>query len=316
MTSERVFIQSLRHKAPVRQGALRLGIGDDCAVIRPQKGSEIVITTDFSLEKRHFRRDWHPPQSAGHRCLARGLSDLAAMGAKPLAAFLSLAIPKDLEKSYVDGFLHGLLALAKSTGTPLAGGDTASAPDPYLLADITLLGSVPTGKALLRSAAKAGEGIYVTGRLGAASSELEALAANPASFRRAKDTGSHAHLYPQPRLAVGQALLAKKLSTCAIDISDGLSVDLLHLCEESNTDAEIHEGAIPLGGTLHQALHGGEDYELLFTSSKALPKKIAGVPITRIGTILPRAARKSRISLINGAGKRTTLKPLGWEHKL
>lgn len=316
VTSERAFIQALRRKTPARQGQVRLGVGDDCAILRPPKGAEIVVTTDFSLEGRHFRRDWHPAESAGHRCLARGLSDLAAMGAKPMAAFLSLAVPGGMDKAYMDGFLKGLLALAEQTKIPLAGGDTASAPGDALLADITLLGSVPRGRALLRSAAKPGDGIYATGRLGAAAAELELLAAKPAGLQKTKSNEVHAHLYPQPRLAVGQALVAKKLAACAMDVSDGLSVDLLHICEESGVDAEVEAARLPLGGTLLQALHGGEDYELLFTTAKPLPKKIAGVAVARIGTVLPRTGRSAHMTLVNDAGKRSALKPLGWEHKL
>ncbi|MBS1813546.1 MAG: thiamine-phosphate kinase [Acidobacteria bacterium] len=314
--AERDFIRSLYRQASGGRGPLRLGIGDDCAILRPPKGIEIVVTTDFSLENKHFRRDWHPPQSAGHRCLARGLSDLAAMGAKPLAAFLSIAVPKGLEKAYLNGFLRGFMALAKAHSVPLAGGDTAAAPGDELLADITLLGTIPQGKALLRSGAKAGDGIYVTGRLGAAAAELEQLAANATHFKAAKPSEIHPHLFPQPRLAVGQALLKRKLATAAIDISDGLSVDLLHLCEESKLDAEIETATLPLGATLMQALHGGEDYELLFTASRPVPKKLAGVPITRIGTMLPRAGRSPRMSLLDEKGKRNLLKPQGWEHQL
>ena len=150
---------------------MRLGIGDDCAILRPPAGSEIVVTTDFSLEQVHFRSDWHPPESAGHRCLARGLSDLAAMGAKPVAAFLSLAVPAEMTvadrgSSWIERFLHGLLTLADKHKTQLAGGDTAQSPSfdeagakqtGMVSADIVLLGTAPRGRAMLRSGAKAGD---------------------------------------------------------------------------------------------------------------------------------------------------------------
>ena len=193
-----------------RNGTVELGIGDDCAILRPLAGDEILVTTDFSLENRHFRRDLHPPASVGHRCLARGLSDLAAMGATPMAAFLSLALPKDLLQSrsgrrWVDGFFSGLRTLAQKHRTPLAGGDTSESPADLILADIILIGSAPRGRSLRRSGARRGDNLYVTGVLGGAHAELCALlAANRASS--AKDSPDHPHLFPQPRLAVGSAL--------------------------------------------------------------------------------------------------------------
>src|SRR5882757_10963335 len=151
--AERELIAGIRRRADKllmgrrKSGILTLGIGDDCAVLRPRRGKELVVTTDLSLENVHFRRDWHPPQSVGHRCLARGLSDLAAMGARPEAAFLSLALPADLAGTWVDGFLDGLMALAEHYQVPLAGGEMAKSTT--VVADIVLLGSVPRGKALL-----------------------------------------------------------------------------------------------------------------------------------------------------------------------
>ncbi|MDP9040314.1 MAG: AIR synthase related protein, partial [Acidobacteriota bacterium] len=155
-----------------------LGIGDDCALLRAPPGHELAVTTDLLLEGRHFRRDWHPAASAGHRALARGLSDLAAMGARPLAAFLSLALPPRMlgtrtGRAWVDGFFAGLHALGDRMGVPLAGGDTAESPADLILADITLVGSVTPGRALRRSAARPGDRLYVTGSLGGAAAELE-----------------------------------------------------------------------------------------------------------------------------------------------
>ena len=144
--AERELIAGIRRRADQllmgqrKSGILTLGIGDDCAVLRPRRGKEIVVTTDLSLENVHFRRDWHPPQSVGHRCLARGLSDLAAMGARPEAAFLSLALPSELTGTWMDGFFDGFMALAKRYRVPLAGGDMAKSPT--VVADIVLLGSV------------------------------------------------------------------------------------------------------------------------------------------------------------------------------
>lgn len=322
---ERRFIQSVRTRAGRAGGALRVGIGDDAAVLRPKGKSEIVVTTDFSLENKHFRRDWHPAKSAGHRCLARGLSDLAAMGARPMAVFLSLAIPagtmeKTAGKKWVDGFLEGVLELAKASGVKLGGGDTATAPGEEILADIVLLGSVPRGRALLRSGAKVGDSIYVTGTLGAAAVELEVLSDDPKKFARSKvgDKDGHPHLFPQPRLNVGRALIrrgGKDKATAAIDLSDGLSTDLMHLCEESGVAAVVDATSIPLGGTLLHALHGGEDYELLFTGKK-LPKNIAGVQVTKIGTIEKAKKNQPPVRIRMADGTESALLPMGWEHQI
>jgi len=250
---------------------IRLGIGDDCAILRVPRGHELLVTTDLSLEGRHFRRDWHPARAVGHRTLARGLSDLAAMGAEPLAAFLSLALPRELAGSkWAAEFLEGLLALAKQAGVALAGGDTAESAS-GVIADIVLTGSAPAGMALLRSGARAGDALYVTGALGGASAELAML---PTSQKR--DVGhpefsAYPHLFPQPRLAVGKRL--RKIATACIDVSDGLSTDLAHLCAESKCGALIEATALPVHAlaaprrdALQLALHGGEDYELLFTA--------------------------------------------------
>jgi thiamine-monophosphate kinase len=322
---ELALIQRIRARAGLTVSlGLRLGIGDDCAILKPRPGEEIVVTTDLSLEGGHFRRDWHPAASIGHRALARGLSDIAAMGARPLAAFLSLALPAAVAKNaaWIDSFLDGLLTLAKLHYAPLAGGDTSEAPNDAVIADIVLLGAAPAGRALRRSTARPGDLLYCTGALGGASTELASLAANPQSFARAKPDGTHPHLFPQPRLAVGQALLRKKLATACIDLSDGLSTDLTHLCEASAVSAKIDANSLPLHPLAAQlapetrmnaALNGGEDYELLFTAKPTtrIPRTIAGVPITCIGRI---TTRRSRITLIDAAGRRTPLQPHGWEH--
>jgi thiamine-monophosphate kinase len=298
-----------RHK----KGILTVGIGDDCAVLHPQRGKELVVTTDLSLENVHFRRDWHPPQSVGHRCLARGLSDLAAMGARPEAAFLSLAVPAELTGPWIDAFLDGFMALAERYQVPLAGGDTAKSP--LLVADIVLLGSVPKGKALLRSGARPGDVIYVTGALGGSAAELRALERRPGDYRGKYKVG-HPHLYPEPRLAAGRKLMRGGLATAAIDLSDGLSTDLAHLCDESRLSAEIDVEALPVDAraTLEQALHGGEDYELLFTASPKtkVPTQVGGVLTHAIGRMKKRG--KGPQVVLDNDGTRTALKPGGWNH--
>src|SRR5580658_5246589 len=280
MLGERELIAAIRKRALLtgrrKRGILSLGIGDDCAILRPRKDQEIVVTTDLSLENVHFRREWHPPESVGHRCLARGLSDLAAR-----------------------------------CQVPLAGGDTANAP--MVIADIVLLGSVPRGEALLRSGARAGDLLYVTGALGGSAAELFALEQQPASFR-GTSTAGHPHLFPEPRLAAGRK--ARKLATAAIDVSDGLSTDLAHLCEESGLAAEIDAAALPVDAraTLEQALHGGEDYELLFTASPKtlIPKQLGGVLVHLIGRMKKRG-KGPQVTLTRD-GARSELVVAGWEH--
>ena len=319
---ELALIETIRRASGRRaMGSVRVGIGDDCAVLRPPGGHEIVVTTDFCLEGRHFRRDWHTPESAGHRCLARGLSDLAAMGAKPLAAFLSLALPPGTDKEWTTGFFRGLRALADSEAVPLAGGDTSQAPGPQILADIVLLGSVPAGKALLRSTARAGDLIYVTGRLGGSAGELEYLASTPAKTKSPGKPGKHPQLFPAPRLALGQTLLRRSLATACIDISDGLSTDLKHLCDASRLSAELDLAALPIhplaAGRIDFALHGGEDYELLFAANPTtrVPGKIGGVEMTCIGRFATRKPGAVMIA-IDERSVRRQLRAAGWEHTI
>ena len=337
------------------------GIGDDCAILGPPAGNEVLVTTDFTLESVHFRREWHSPESVGHRCLARGLSDLAAMGANPLAAFLSLALPVELVRSrsgrlsWRERFFDGFLSLANRYKVPLAGGDTAESPliaaalrrnrtdrretvTGLGLMDIVLVGTAPKGRALRRSTAKVGDRIFVTGYLGGAAAELAQLGAHPRRFRSATAATAeagmpnpHPHLFPEPRLAVGAWLLKNHRASSAIDISDGLSTDLDHLCEESSLGATVDASAIPIhpiarrvagldwDKALQFALHGGEDYELLFTASPTMhiPRLIAGVPITCIGEMRADKSPTPRIQLVEVIDRQKRVRPLppgGWEH--
>ncbi len=309
-------------------GGLRLGIGDDCALLAPRRGEELAMTTDLSIAGRHFRLDWHQPEAIGHRVLARGLSDLAAMGARPVAAFLSLGLPRSLttavgrRSSWFERFLDGLLALAEAYSTPLAGGDLAESP--VAVADIVLIGAVPRGRALLRSGAKPGDLLYVTGALGGAAAglaRLEKLASparpNPPCIPKKLEALLAAHLYPRPRIAQGLWLQRRGLASAALDLSDGLSTDLAHLCEESGVAAEADAALLPIhaAATLDQALHGGEDYELLFTApvTARLPRSIAGVPMTQIGRITRPRASQPMITLLTQQG-RLPLEAHGWEH--
>jgi thiamine-monophosphate kinase len=308
---EKKLIKQIRRSARGGESVVT-GIGDDCAVLSVPPGHELLVTTDFTIEKVHFRRDWHRPELVGRRCLTRGLSDIAAMGGEPRAAFLSLAVSSDVPQKWVDRFLKGLLDLAEEFKVPLAGGDTAQSAG-GIQADIVVVGSVPQGKAVLRSGAKAGERIYVTGELGGSAAAL-------ARLEESKPLGAEyvRHFRPQARVAVGQWLRQRGVASAMIDVSDGLSTDLEHICQESHVGAEIEGEAIPralvgLGKkrvALELALHGGDDYELLFTSAAAIPSEVEGVRVTRIG----RTTQSAGMRLIGADGKARRLEAAGWEH--
>jgi thiamine-monophosphate kinase len=333
--SEVALLDRIRARAAQSQGqSLRLGIGDDCALLRLRRDEELAVTTDLSIEGRHFRLDWHTPESIGHRALARGLSDLAAMGARPVAVFLSLGLPRALTRAskkgqaWIDRFYDGLLSLASAHNTPLAGGDLAESP--IAVADIVLAGAVPRGRALLRRGARPDDLLYVTGSLGGAAAGLASMAelaatrtqsARPHSLGIPKRLGPQLapHLYPQPRIAQGLWLQRRRLASAAIDISDGLSTDLAHLCAESAVAAEVDAALLPIrpGATLAQALHGGEDYEILFTAAKSvrIPSSVAGVPVTHIGRIVRPRSGRPQVTLLTPE-RSQPLAAEGWEHFL
>ena len=310
---ERKLIERIQRLTSRRApGFIIRGIGDDCAILRVATGHHLLITTDLSIEGVHFRRKWHPAESVGHRCLARGLSDIAAMGGEPLACFLSLGLPASLNQAWVEGFVRGFERLAQRFRVALAGGDTSAAL--RITADIVVAGQIPAGQAVLRSGARPGDRIYVTGDLGASAAALKRLFTG----QRVKPATAPSHFYPEPRLAVGHWLRKRKMATSMIDLSDGLSVDLRHICDESRVTASLRARAIPVArnATLDLALHGGEDYELLFTARPraVVPARIAGVKVTEIGGIHARKDYPAAIRLLDENGKARTLEPQGWEH--
>ncbi len=259
--------------AGAHDASLIRGIGDDCAILRPRANQDLVFTTDFVLEGRHFTLDTHRAADVGHKALARSLSDLAAMGSEPVFCLVSLAVPAKLAGAWVKGFYKGLLSLATKHKIMLAGGDLSRFDK--VIADVMCCGRLPRGKAMLRNAAKPGDAIYVTGELG----------------RSAR---------PEPRVTEGIAL--RRLGVkAAIDISDGLVIDLHRLCIESKVSAEIDHLPVARGAALEDALYGGEDYELLFT---ARPGKFSA---TRIGAITSGKPGEVRFQ-----GKR--LRPKGFDH--
>ena len=252
--NEVAIVEKLR-KLAARGPRITLGIGDDCAIFRPHPGRELLFKIDPMIEDVHFRRE-QPPAIVGQRALARNLSDIAAMGGDPHFCLVSLALPRELGEKWIFAFYRGLLALARRTGTALAGGHLAHAEKIYC--DVMVCGSVPRGNALLRSAARPGDALYVSGRLGK-------------PWDRAI----------QPRLAFGKSLRGR--ATSCVDVSDGLSLDLRRMCMASGVAAEVDRVPVVRGATIERALHGGEDYELLFTlPPKARPPRGS----FRIGTMM------------------------------
>lgn len=287
-------IRSFADQIPAVKNIIR-GIGDDCAVVRPAPNTDLVFTTDFTLEDRHFTTDTHTPKDIGHKALARSLSDLAAMGADPVFCLVSLALPAHLGAAWMKNFYSGLTALARTHRIALAGGDLARGEK--IAVDVMCCGRVPSGHAILRNGAKPGDLLYVSGELGGSA----------LGFARRRGAAWKRHKRPEPRIELGHAL--RRIATSAMDLSDGLSLDLERLCQESKVGAELTVD-VPRakGASLEQALHGGEDYELLFTAkpSKRVAAEIAGVRITRIGRIT------AEIGTIKYKGK--ALEPLGFDH--
>jgi thiamine-monophosphate kinase len=296
---ETKLIESLRRRVRLPlTGGLVLGIGDDCAIFRPRGSDEdLLFTTDMLIEGVHFLRETHTAADIGWKSLARGLSDIAAMGGQPRFCLLSLALAPWADGRWLNGFYRGLLGLAQSAGAALMGGDLARSSK--VMADIMVCGAVPRGKALRRDGARAGDGIYVSGRLGG--SALGLASGGGKAWKR--------HARPQPRLALGKFLRQRLHATAAMDLSDGLSIDLHRMCVAAGLTAEIEAPPRQPRATLQQALHGGEDYELLFTAAPgvAVPVHFEGLPLTRIGTM--RKGRKGAVQL-----EGVPLAPLGYDH--
>jgi thiamine-monophosphate kinase len=295
-------IRRLAGSAPRGSGVV-LGIGDDCAIFRQRGANEdLVFTTDMLVEDVHFRRETHRPEDAGWKALARGLSDIAAMGATPRFCLVSLALAPWADAGWVDGFYRGLLRLAQREKTVLAGGDLGRAAK--VMCDIVVCGSVPRGRALRRAGAHAGDGIYVSGALGGSALGLSQLGLEMGAGRARRR-----HLKPEPRIALGRFLREKVRATAAMDLSDGLSLDLRRLGLESGLSAVIEAPPVFPGASLEQALDGGEDYELLFTAGTRarVPGSFEGLPLTRLGTM-----RKGRPGAVLLEGAR--LPPLGYDH--
>lgn len=282
------LIERFFHR-PVQRAAL--GVGDDCALLRPRPGMQLAVSTDLLVEGRHFLSTVDPAR-LGHKSLAVNLSDLAASGAEPLAFTLSLSLPR-ADAAFLEPFSRGLLALADAHGIELVGGDTTAGP---LTIGITVIGEVPPGEALLRSGARAGDELWVSGRLGDARLALEAfrgtLALDAEGFTQARQAMEQ----PQPRVALGRAL--RGVASAAIDLSDGLLGDLGHVLRRSGVGAVLDLPALPRSALLSAQpeavqrtclLAGGDDYELLFSAPADRHAQVlaaaaaSGTPVQRIG---------------------------------
>ena len=283
-------------RAAARRGVARhvvVGIGDDAAVLRPRAGEDVVVTTDALVEDVHFRWSTDPPRHVGRRAIAASLSDLAAMGARPLGVTVAFAGPPDLPVRRLDALTAGLLDLCVATDAPLVGGNVARAPRTSLT--VTAVGAVPRGRALRRDRARRGDRVLVTGTLG-----------GPALARaRAEGSGRSVKLVPEPRLDAGRRLGRAGWMGACIDLSDGLIADLGHLLEASGVGARVSVAALPrprgFAAACRRAridptralLAGGEDYELLFTVRPGAPSAATlgrrfGLPVSEIGQVVAR----------------------------
>jgi thiamine-monophosphate kinase len=298
---------SLRTNA---DSAITLGIGDDCALIKPLADEEIAITSDMLVEGRHFFAD-ADPELLGRKALAVNLSDLAAMGARPAGFTLAIALPK-ADPIWLEAFSKGLFAIAKEYSCPLIGGDTTSGP---LTISITAFGSSPIGKAIRRSGAKEGDDVWVSGTVGDARLALAALRHEIALPTEDLRQIEHRMHQPTPRIELGIQL--RGIASAVLDISDGLLGDLRHILKQSQVDAEIALNQLPKSITLQKqaiaiqnqfAACGGDDYELCFTAPSIERKKIQlisqslNLPLTLIGKILPKRDDEGSVHLLDASG--------------
>ncbi len=317
---ERDLVAAIRRDFPAKKRGLVLGIGDDAAVIR-RAGNFHSLTTDLLVEDVHFTAALHPPYYLGRKSLNVSLSDIAAMGGQPRFALLGLALRKGLKTPWVEEFFRGLGTAAEESGVGLIGGDISTAKK--ITVSITVWGEGKTY--ITRSGARPGDSIFLSGQAGDAAAGLRLLRKG---FRLGQDKRADslllAFLDPVPQVALGRALDRRQAATAMIDTSDGLSVDLFHLCEESRTAAVVELERLPLSSALRffekrpdrLALHGGEDYGLLFTASPRKSKFMAGIQkrfgFRRIGRMVPGRGMVT----VDQNGRKRPLEIEGFEHSL
>lgn len=305
---------------------VRLGIGDDAAILRARPGREFAVSSDFLIEGIHFGSS-DSAKAIGYKALARAVSDLAAIGAEPVGFLLNLGLPAGRSGAWLDGFLKGLNRAARKFRIRLIGGDLAGGVE-KITACVVVIGDELGGRMVRRSGAQAGDLIYVSGKLGAARLGLEIILKRM-NRRPGARAVLAAHLYPTPRLKLGSWLSRSRLATAMMDISDGLSMDLGRMCEASGVGAAIQAEHVPVvripeiwrrrlrladGAALDFALNGGDDYELLFTipphRARALSRAPGGVPLTCIGEI----TRSRKLVLVGPTAEESVLRPKGWDH--
>ncbi len=317
------ILQITQKRKPVR-GRLLLSIGDDAAAFRARPGYLLLASSDALIEGIHFDREWTSPRNLGWKALAVNLSDIAAMGGSPLYALTTLGIPPKIPSGFIVDFYRGLSQLASRHGVALVGGDTCSSPKDLFI-DVTILGEVKSHQLLTRSGARPGDILFVTGTLGESAIGLELLKTG-SKASRPRNHFIERHLRPNPRLVIGRYLSAHRIASALIDVSDGLSTDLHHLCEQSQVGAAIEESKIPLPklsatmkkelgqSPINYALNGGEDYELLFAvpspKTHLVPSHIDGIPVHEIGKI----TGQKRICSIEEAGRIRRLPAAGFDH--
>jgi thiamine-monophosphate kinase len=324
---ERQIIARVRARVPAAPAFVVIGIGDDAAVLEPVRNRLEIVTTDAAVEGVHFDRRFMDAGAIGHRVLAANLSDLAAMGAEPRTALLSLMLPDALPVAELDGMLDGFLALAARTGTHLVGGNVTRSPGPLVI-DVTVSGMAKRRKVLTRSGGRPGDELFVSGTVGGAAAGLAWLQqAGPGTpDDPAVGDAVGRFLRPEPRLRLGLLAGRTRAASAAMDLSDGLADAVRQLAEASGTGARLEAAALPVhpgvaavvgdpDAVLETALAGGEDYELLLAVPKragrrfATAARLARLPVTRIGALTPAAAG---LTLATAAGDRPI--PEGFEH--
>ena len=324
------LIRRLTRLCPTVSPRLRLGVGDDAAVVVPRPRTDLLVTTDVLVEGVDFDLAVWPLDRLGEKALAVNLSDIAAMGGRPFLFFVALSVPQRAAVRQAEGLYRGFGRAARRYGVVLGGGDVSAAAS-WSIA-VTVLGEVERGRALTRSGARPGDRLCVTGTPGDSGAGLDLLRAGRhpprglarSDARRLIDR----HQRPTPRLDVARALVRRGAATAAIDLSDGLAADVRRLCEASGVGVEIDLRALPLSKPLRAyaaavrrdpvdyALGGGEDFELLFTVpptglDRTLRLATAEVPITAIGWVLP---RRAGLRMIDASGARRPLPAVGYEH--
>lgn len=314
---ERRVIARIRRAFREQRPDVLIGIGDDAALVRGPES--LLLTTDILVEDEDFRRDRHPARILGRKALNVNLSDVAAMGGRPLHALVGMAMPGDLDESWLRRFLAGLRSAAREAGVALVGGDLSQADK--IMISVTVTGEAKSP--VTRSGARPGDWIFVSGTLGDAAAGFRLLEeGEPPGKARGAAPLLKAFLDPTPRLELGALLARRRLASAMIDLSDGLSVDLAHICEESGVGAEIESSRIPISAALRRfskdplstALNGGEDFELLFT---VRPGKLACVEALSSKfrlTLIGRITARKKILLVTPDKKKTPLRARGFEH--